>query len=621
MKRVQHRWAGAATRWLLVWLWAIAAPAFAADAAGGPYSGKWVSAFAAYGAPRYAAGFDHFDYVNPDAPKRGTLYLRNPDRRSSFDKYNPFTVRGNAPAGVEIWMFESLAQLSQDEPRTMYGLLAESMLVAPDMSAITFRINAKARFNNGDPVRAEDVAHSFRMLTSKQAAPSVQTALSGIERVVVLDERTVRFDLREHSRDQLFIAGGMSVFSHKWGDGKPLDQIVTEFPVVSGPYLIDTLDMPRRIEFKRDPGYWAADHPVRRGHFNFDRVVYRYYLDMAVAREAFKAGEFDIFKEYSARSWIRQHQGDKWDDGRIVKRAWETAMGQGLQAYNINLRRPKFQDIRVREALGLTYDFDTAFQKTGLYKRANSVFNNSPFAAEGLPSAGELALLQPYQAELPARVFGPAFVAPSTGGDPKRLRANLLHARALLHEAGWNLGEDGRLRNAKGEAMTIEYMSPRELNINDWQRNLDKLGIELSLRVVDFALYRRRLDQYDFDMVAIVEPDFTLPKVTDLISLYGSKSADEEGNSNFRGVKSRVVDRLLDVMGRATTQQALQDAARAFDRVVMWSFFQIPDLYSNSENFSYWNRFGIPQTAALYFAADSFSGDFGPWPLWTWWIK
>ena len=608
-------------RWLVIGLLALCASAFAADPPAGPYAGQWVKAFAAYGEPKYADGFSHFDYVNPDAPKRGTLYLRNPDRRSSFDKYNPFTVRGNAPAGIDIWMTESLAQLSQDEPRTMYGLLAESMRVDPELASITFRIDTRARFNNGDPVLAEDVLHSFTMLTSKLAAPGVQQALAGIERVVVIDARTVRFDLREHSRDQLFIAGGMSVFSHKWGGGKPFDQVVTDFPIVSGPYVIDSVDMPRRIEFKLDPNYWGKDHPVRRGHFNFERVVYRNYLDMAVAREAFKAGEFDIFKEYSARSWIRLHQGTKWDDGRIVKRAWKTAMGQGLQAYNINLRRPMFQDIRVREALGLTYDFDTAFQKTGLYKRAHSVFNNSPFAAEGLPAPGELKLLEPFRDQLPVAVFGPAFRAPGTGGDPTRLRQNLLMARALLQQAGWKLGDDGKLRNANGKPFVFEYMSPRELNTNDWQRNLDKLGIEMKLRVVDFALYRRRLEKYDYDMVAIVEPDFTLPKVTDLISLYGSKSAQEEGNSNFRGVQSPVVDRLLDVMGRATTMQELKDAARAFDRVVMWNYWQIPDLYSDSENFSYWNRFGIPQTAALYFAADSFSGEFGPWPLWTWWIK
>jgi peptide/nickel transport system substrate-binding protein/microcin C transport system substrate-binding protein len=601
---------------------AVAAPA--GDTPPSAFTGRWVGAYAAYGAPKYAPGFTHFEYVNADAPKGGTLRLRNPDRRSSFDKYNYWTVRGNAPAGVLIWMVEGLAHLAQDEPQTMYGLLAESMNVAPDFSSIAFRIDPRARFHNGDPVLAKDVVHSFAMLSGKQAAPSVQTQLAGIARVVVVDARTVRFELRERTRDQLFVAGTMPVFSHKWGDGKPFDQVITEVPITSGPYRIHQADMPRRIEFALDPNYWAKDHPVRRGHFNFERVVYRMYADQAVAREAFKAGEFDLFKEYGGRSWVRLHKGPKWDDGRIVKKAWQTATGQGLQAYNLNLRRAKFQDIRVREALGLTYDFDTGAQRTGLYKRAHSVFSNSPFAAEGLPGPGELALLEPFRSELPAEVFGPAYRAPGTGGDPSRLRANLLRARALLAEAGWTLAEDGKLRNAAGEAFTIEYLSPREGGYLDWQRNLEKLGIELTQRVVDFALYRRRLETYDYDMIVIVEGDFTLPKASDMAALYSSKSADEEGNNNFRGVKSRVADRLIEAMAGAQTMQSLQDAARAFDRVVMWNHWQVPDLYSDSENFSYWNRFGIPSTAAKYFTADTLiSGfiEFGPWPLWTWWDK
>jgi peptide/nickel transport system substrate-binding protein/microcin C transport system substrate-binding protein len=215
-------------------------------------------------------------------------------------------------------------------------------------------------------------------------------------------------------------------------------------------------------------------------------------------------------------------------------------------------------------------------------------------------------------------------VAPGTGGDPMRLRRNLLKARTLLEQAGWRLGDDGKLRNPQGEPFVIEYLSPREGGYLDWARNLEKLGIELKQRVVDFALYRRRLETYDYDMIVIVEGDFTLPNAADMAALYGSKSADEPGNNNFRGVKSRAADHLIEVMSRATTLQELQDAARAFDRVVMWNHWQVPDLYADTENFSYWNRFGIPKTAAKFFAADTLiSGfiEFGPWPLWTWWDK
>ncbi len=606
----------------LILLLALPARAAAAD-------GQWVHAYAAFGEPKYPRGFAHFEYVNPDAPKGGTLHLRNPDRRSSFDKFNLFTVKGNAPAGIGIFMLETLATLSADEPRTMYGLLAQEMRVAPDKSSITFRLDPRARFSNGDPVLAEDVKYSFDMQTGKYASPTYQTSLAGVAKAVVVDERTIRFDLRDRSSDTLFKVGLLQVFSHKWGlrpdsTYTRFDEIVSEYPIASGPYTIAEAHAGRRIEFKRNPDYWARDLPVRRGFYNFDRVVYRYYQDEAVATEAFKAGEFDLVRVYSARIWVRQHKGRLWDEGRIIKQAFPIATGQGLQAYELNLRRPIFQDIRVREALNWTYDFDTN-NRYHLYKRAYSVFNNSEFAAQGPPSPGELKLLEPFRSELPPQVFGPPFVPPSTGGDPKRLRANLLHARALLEAAGWKLDQEGVLRNAQGERFEFEYLAPGDSTTGEepWQHNLEKLGIRLNVRNVDFALYNRRLEDYDFDMITIVEGAFTLPSVADYIALYGSRSADEKGNNNFRGVKSAAVDHILDAMNRATTMDEFRDACRALDRVVMWSWWQVPQLYADFEPISYWNKFGIPAVRARYFTAD-LPPDVDtqlPWPLATWWSK
>ena len=599
-------------------------PAVPAADGPGAVTGAWVHGFAAYGPPMYPADFTHFEYVEPLAPRGGVLRLRNPDRRTSFDKFNPFTTRGNSPAGVLIWMVEGLAHLSQDEPSTMYALLAESMFIAPDFGAISFRIRAQARFSDGDPVTAADVVHSFRTLSSKDASPTYQTVLSGIAGVDAIDARTVRFTLREKTRDQLFVAGTMPVFSRKWGAGKKFNEVVSEYPVTTGPYVIGKVDMPRRIEFVRNPNYWVDSMPglaVRRGHFNFDRIVYRNYADNAVSREAFKAGEYDLMKEYSGRSWMRQHKGVKWDDGRIVKKSFTTSYGQLMQMYCLNMRRPLFEDMRVREALVHTYDIET-INKTGLFKRADSLFNNSEFAAEGVPTPAELKLLEPFRGELPPRVFGPAYTNPRTNDAPGALRRNLLKAREMLQQAGWTLDDKGVLRNAKGEAFEFEYLSPREGGLLDWQALLKKLGITMKERVVDFALYRSRLQKYDYDMVALAGGDFTLPDSGSLLAILGSKSAGEEGNSNFRGVKSRAVDALIDAIGRADTMEQLRDAARALDRVVTWSFFQIPDLYANSENVSYWNRFGMPKVQARYFNADTYFTavtEFGPWPLWCWW--
>jgi len=622
---------GRATGWLAALGLALAAMMPAHAASGVPpakaapvETGKWVHALSAYQPPKYAKGYAHFDYVNPDAPKGGVLRLRNPDRRSSFDKYNPFTTKGVAPAGVVIFMVESLAHMGQDEPLAMYGLLAEEMLVAPDMSSVSFRLHPKARFSNGDPVTPADVVHSWRSLSGPQAWPLYRTPLAGIEQAVAIDTRTVRFDLKERSVDALFNAGTMPVFSRKWGEGKKFDEIITEIPIMSGPYVIDKAEMPRRIEFKRNPDYWAKDLGVRRGHFNFDRVVYRLYKDQAVGREAFKAGEFDIYKEYAARAWARQHQGAKWRDGRIVKHAYETATGEGMQAALFNVRRPLLQDVRVREALTLAFDYDK-YNRFGTFQPTQSVFPNSEFAATGEPSAGELALLEPLRAQIPPRVFGPAYRTARTNTGPNALRQNLRRAQELLAEAGWKVGDDGKARNAKGEALEIEFMEPNQTGrVIDWQRNLEKLGVTLKERLVDFSLFRRRLETFDFDTVVIVNQDFTLPRASDMANLFGSKAADINGSSNWRGVKNPAVDRLIEAMEQAGTYEELRDASRALDRVVMWSFFQSPQVYNNAEQISYWNKFGIPKVVAHHFKADTLITGFteyAPWPLWTWWDK
>ena len=591
--------------------------------------GVWTHAYAAFGPPKYARGFENFEYVNPAAPKGGTLYLGPPDRRTSFDKFNYHTTKGNAPAGLNIFMLEPLAVLSGDEPQTMYGLLAEEMLIAPDKSSITFRLNPKARFYNGDPVTAADVKYSFDSVNGKFASPAARSDFDGVERAVVLDEHTVRFDLKDRSNDVLFKVGVvLRIFSPKWAlgpDGKPrqFDQIITEYPITSGPYVIDVADSGRRIEFKRNPQYWARELPARRGFFNFDRVVYRYYKDNDVGREAFKAGEFDLYRENSGRSWARQHKGPKWDDGRINKMPFPTAFGQALQSYELNLRRPKFQDIRVREALGLTYDFEMTVNRYGQYTRADSLFNNSDFAAKGTPTPPELKLLEPFRKELPPAVFGPAYVAPRSNSDPTQLRQNLLKARALFDAAGWKLDAKGVMRNAAGEPFEVEYMKPGEGggNMQEWRTNLEKLGGTLKFREVDFALYRRRLEEYDFDMVGIALPRFTLPPVAELAGQYSSKAADEKGNNNFRGVKSAAADSLLQKMANAATLEELRTAAHALDRVVMWNFWQVPDLFISNERVSYWDKFGIPAVRPQYYTIQSPNEDQPAWPITAWWIK
>ena len=601
-----------------LWCWL----AFTASAAVPIQTGVWTPVLSAYGPPKYPADFHHFDYVNPNAPKGGVLRLSNPDRRTSFDKFNPFTIKGVAPAACIMFMFETLASFSMDEKQSMYGLLAEAMYVEPDLSAMSFRLHPLARFSNGEPVTAQDVAHSFRLFKGRLISPTYASPLIGVSGVQVLDPRTVRFSLSERRVDTVFGLGHMVVFSRQWTGNKPLDAVVTELPIASGPYTITQAEMPSRLSLKRDPLYWARDLPVRRGHFNFERIEYRMYKDAAVKREAFKAGEFDIMRELSASQFARSHQGPKWRDGRIVKKAFEVQTGSMLQAFDFNLRRPKFQDIRVREAIARAWDFETV-NRYRRFVRANSVFNNTDFAAEGEPSAAELALLEPFRSSLPPAVFGPAFIAPRSDTHPNALRESLLRAAALLAEAGWKIAPDGLLRNAAGEAFTIEYLEPQQVGRSpEFARNLQKLGITYTERQVDFALYRRRLETFDFELIIIVEGKFTLPDSSDLAQIYGSESGKHDGGQNLRGVDSPALDSLIARIGNATTLDELRTASRALDRVIMWNHWQIPQLFTRDEPSSYWNKFGLPAVQARYFQIDSMPDSHSlPWPLWTWWDK
>ena len=599
----------------------------AAPAAAPAQATAWTHAYATFGEPKYPRGFRNFDYVNPDAPKGGQVYLGNPDRRTSFDKFNPYTLKGSPPTGVSILMLEPLAERSGDEPGTMYGVVAEEMLIPPDKSSITFRLHPKARFNNGDPVTAADVKHVFEMLTSKGAAPAVRAQYEGVKGAQVIDERTIRFELADRSSDTIFNVGSLPVFSRKWGQGadgrqKPLDEIITEYPIATGPYTIASTDSGRGIEFVRNPDYWARDLGVRLGQFNFDRIVYRLYADRAVSMEAFKAGEFDLIQEFVPQQWVRQHDGAKWRDGRIKKRVFTYGMGQGLQAYLFNLRRPLFQDRRVREALDYSYDFE----KINLYnerRRSYSLFSNSDFAAVGLPGPGELKLLEPFRGKVPDEAFGPPYRPPRTDTDPNALRENLKKARALLEQSGWKVGADGILRNATGEPFEFEYLETQggsQFRTVTWQRNLAKLGITLKARNVDFALYRNRLETFNFDVVTIRTQDFALPSAIDYLETLGSKAAGVTGSGNYRGLKDPAVDAMLSAMAAARTYDALRDACRALDRIVMHGHYQLPQLYSPGYAVSYWNKFGIPATMPKYYTIDENSD----WPVWAvgaWWSK
>lgn len=574
-------------------------------------------AYALWGQPKYAQGFAHFDYVNPQAPKGGELRLVSNLRTSTFDKYNPFTVKGSAPAYLSNLVFDTLLTGSMDETATGYGLLAEEVAVASDGLSATFELRPEAKFHNGKPVLAQDVKHSFDTLIGPHTSPGYKTMLAEVADCEVLNDRSVRFRFKAPNRELPLTIGGLPIFSRDWGQGKAFNEIVMDVPIGSGPYRIGPVRFGKDITYVRDPDYWAKDLPVRRGTANFDRITVKIYQDSTARLEALKAGEFDVMRFFSAGDWARRVNGRKFNAGELVKGEFAHKQPTGFQSYVLNTRRPLLQDVRVREALGLALDYEWMNRQMfyGAYQRVNGLFGNTMCQASGLPSAQELDLLQPWGHDLPPATFGPMTTPPRTDGDSS-LRENLRKAKGLLAAAGWTV-QGGVLRNSEGQAMVLEYLDSGESGqrvVAPWQRNLQKLGIELKFRAVDFALYQQRLQKFDFDITSIAYQGTNNPG-QEFADLFGSAAADQEDSGNFPGVKSKAVDALIQKMVAAKTEQELLPACHALERAIAHGHYLIPQWSANSHRMAYnaW-RLERPPVVPPYSSGEG-------WVMDVWWAR
>lgn len=566
--------------------------------------------------PKYPAGFDHYDYVQPDAPKGGELTL---GARGSFDSLNPFVLKGSPAVGLTQLVFETLMDQSLDEPYSVYAHLAEDIQLAPDRLSVTFRLDPHARFSNGKAVTADDVKFSFDTLMSKAAHPQFRIYWTDIRRAVVIDSRTVRFDFaRVNPELHLVVATQLPIFSRDWVAGHPFDKLAMERPIGSGPYVVDGFDLGKQIRYRRNPDYWAARHNTRRGMYNFDRITFKYYRDDVVMLEAFKAGEFEFNWEFNSKVWARDYVGPQFDSGRIKRAELRNQNNAGMQGFVFNLRRPLFQDVRVRRALSLAFDFDWSNRHLfyGQYTRCDSYFSNSELAAHGLPRGDELRLLEPYRKRLPASVFNSVWTPPDTR-PPHSLRDNLRQAKALLAAAGWTV-RDGRLRNAAGqpfefEVLLVSAQKGFDRILAPYAHNLDRLGVRMTYRAVDSALYQRRTDQFDFDLTVASFGASQSPG-NELLSRFHSSSAGQEGSDNIMGLKDPVVDALIQKVIYAPDRRRLVTAVHALDRVLLWGDYLVPNWYIATHRVAYWDRFGMPATLPLYYNADS-------WMRMTWWKK
>ena len=577
-------------------------------------------AYAQFGDIKYPEGFSHFSYVNPVAPKGGEIAMVSPSRASSFDKYNPFTLKGTAPPGLGSLMLETLLTGNSDEPTTAYGLLAEDVSVAKDKLSVTFRLNPLARFHNGDPVLALDVKYSFDRLTSKEAAPQFRTYFSEVASVVVVSEREIRFNFKRANAELPLIVGSMSVFSHKWGADKPLDKIITDVPIGSGPYKLGQVDFGKDIQYVRDNNYWAKNLNVRKGLFNFDRISYRIYKDTTAQFEGFKAGEFDYIQAFVAREWARGYKGKLFENGTLIKKELQHGNAGDFQGFMFNTRLPKFKDARVRQAIGLAMDYEWMNRQLfyQAYTRVRGYFVGSDFEAKDLPDTDELNLLEPMRDKLDPAIFTQAVpLPPITSLDPASghtLRDHLRLARDLLTQAGWTY-RDGALRNAKGEAFTIEFLDNSGSMgrvVTPYAKNLEKLGFKVVYKVVDFAVLQKRMDVFDFELISNRIGGSEAPG-TELLERFGSKSADTEGSSNIIGVKDPAVDALLDKVVAAQTRGQLVAACKALDRVLRHGHYSVPHWYGSVHRVS-WRagRFEQPNITPRFYQPES-------WIQSTWW--
>ncbi|OSM05094.1 putative extracellular solute-binding protein [Magnetofaba australis IT-1] len=533
-----------------------------------------------------------------------------------FDKLNPFTLKGAAPALLGALVFETLMTSSLDEPFAQYGLLAEDVVVAEDWMSVTFRLNAKAQFSDGTPVTAEDVKFSLETLKSDQASPFHASYYRDIERAEIIDARSVRFHFKQYNRELPLIAGQLPILSKKFFAKHSFKDLDLTIPVGSGPYVVEKVESGKSVLYRRNPNYWGWGLPVNQGFYNFDSIGLKVFKDPVVALEAFKAGEFDFITVYNSKQWARDYEGKQFDSGALIKEKLPHRNNQGMQAFIFNLRKPLFQDQRVRQALALAFDFEWSNHNLfyDQYTRDGSFFSNSEMAARpGPPQGAVLNLLEPFRKQLPAEVFEGVRPPPSTT-PPGSLRGNLRQAMRLLKQAGWKLGPDRVLVNAKGERLAFDFLLAQpafERVMAPFNANLKKLGVEMTYRTVDASLYQQRVQDHDFDMMVGSFPQSQSPG-NEQIGMWTSQSADVKGSRNLLGLKNPVVDALVEQLIQAKDRDGLVAACRALDRVLMAGDYLIPNWHIPYHRVAYASKLKRPAKPPLYYTADG-------WLL-SWWL-
>ncbi|MBI2153496.1 MAG: ABC transporter substrate-binding protein [Candidatus Rokubacteria bacterium] len=560
-----------------------------------------------HGDLKYGPGFKHFEYANPNAPKGGDVRLA---AIGTFDTLNPFILKGVAAAGLgEI--FETLTTSSADEPFAQYGLIAETIEMPADRAWVAYTLRPEVRFHDGSPITPDDVVWTFETLKSK-GHPFFRAYYAQVAKAERIGERKVKFSFgKGDNRELPLIIGQMAVLSRAYWSTRDFEKTTLEPPLGSGAYRVESVEAGRSITYRRVKDYWGAGLPVNAGRDNFDTIRFDYYRDTTVALEAFKAGQYDFRQENVAKNWATAYTGPAVAQGLIRKEEIRNQVPTGMQAYVFNQRRPIFQDPRVRQALAYAFDFEWTNKQLfyGAYTRTKSYFSNSELASQGLPGSEELKILQPFRGKIPEEVFTREYQPPATDGSGN-IRDNVREALRLLAAAGWTV-KGQRLVNDRGEPLQFEILGNDptfERIALPFAKNLERLGAAARVRTVDTAQYQNRLDTFDFDMTTFVWGQSLSPG-NEQHDFWHSETANIPGSRNLAGIKSPVVDALIDLVIRAPDRPSLVARTRALDRVLLWGHYVIPHWHIQAYRVAYWDKFGRPAVAPKY--ALGFD---------TWWV-
>jgi microcin C transport system substrate-binding protein len=581
-------------------LTAFCALAFAAGLAS-PLSAEPKHGLSIFGDLKYPADFTHFDYVNPDAPKGGKASQIGTAGLTTFDSFNAYILKGDAAQGMEL-VFDTLMARALDEPDAVYGLVASSADVAPDGLSVTFKLRPEAKFADGSPLTADDVVFSFDTIKAK-GHPAFAIPLKDVVSAEALDPQTVRYTFQgQLIRDLPISVATLPILSKAYYTAHDFEKTTLEPPLGSGPYKIGDFKAGTYVTYVRREDYWGKDLPINRGQHNFDEVRYEYYRDRTLELENLLAGNFDFREEFTSKDWAGGYDKPAVKDGRVKLLTIPDERPSGAQGFFINTRRDKFKDVRVREALGLAFDFEWSNKNLffGLYTRTGSYFENSDMKASGVPSPEELALLEPFRDKLPAAVFGEAVSPPVTDGSGNN-REQLRRASKLLAEAGWTQTPQG-LRNAAGQPFSVEILidSPSfERIVGPYLKNLKAIGIDATMRRVDAAQYERRLKDFDFDLTTQRYALRLTPGI-ELKTFWGSDAAKTNGSFNLAGIADPVLDQLIDHIVTAKSRAELVTATRAADRVLRAGYYWVPQWYKGAHNLAFWNKFGWPEVKPRY---------------------